>query len=276
MSFGRRNPAVFGQNQAAGTPPTQLASAPRELPTQLSKYINMRQRDSETKEVPPEIQEEFNKRMTYAKGVGERFATGMFDLIRDERGTHIESVLTLLGAFGGVASQLAALEAHKGDYRAAGLNIAGGADGKQRLVFGDGINFYLLENVLSLWGLTGGMAKHLGSNHLPDMMELVRYTASTFFKPEFGMPRLPAKHMPRALPIYYVNELWPQIGAPAVAGVGGAGFFVSTMGFAVQHTMKEGKAVLDPGMAARVVMESAVPMSKVDASMLGAAAAGHA
>ena len=37
---------------------------------------------------------------------------------------------------------------------------------------------------------------------------------------------------------------------------------------AAQHVLMENKAVLDPGLAATIVMESATPMSKMDPAIV--------
>jgi len=40
------------------------------------------------------------------------------------------------------------------------------------------------------------------------------------------------------------------------------------LGIAIQQAMYLGKGIIDPGLAVSIVMESAVPMSKVDAADL--------
>jgi hypothetical protein len=51
-----------------------------------------------------------------------------------------------------------------------------------------------LENQHSVWALVAGMAGHLGSTSLPDVVEIVQHVAETVGGETFGIPRTPEGH----------------------------------------------------------------------------------
>ena len=120
--------------------------------------------------------------------------------IQSERGVHIESLLTILGALAGFSCQMAirrecGLRGSKPPF----VEVKG-QDG-QTFYFGDELNGPLAQERHAIWSLSAGMAHQLGAG-LPDV--------------------------------------------------------------AVQQAIAMAKDVIDPGAAVKIVMESAIPMSKVD------------
>ena len=139
-----------------------------------------------------------------------------------------------------------------------------GKDG-HHYFFGDEPNRLLLESPTSILSLVLGAAKsHDAPVTLEMVHEVMKRTANRVGTEEFGRPEIPEPHRPAMSPFEWVRHsrdnmlealyLYdvPPLVAPAVAG------------FALQRAIDEGRSVLDPMMAARIAIECAVPMAKVD------------
>ncbi len=204
----------------------------------------------------------------------EKVANGLVDLIFGEitesnQGIHIETALTALGALAGFSAQMAIREffikAGKISEEQA-FQIAKTNDG-QTFYVDDWLNEPLVatqKGAVSIWGFVAGAAEHLGAKTLPDPNEIFRHVVSSIGGEGFGVPRLPAKNMPHASPIELLNRFWNPIRNYLVVNVDNPGAWPLTIGLASQKAMVRAKAVIDPALAARIVMEAAVPMSKID------------
>jgi hypothetical protein len=186
--------------------------------------------------------------------------------MKSEKGVHVESLLGVLGSLAGfccVDSTLKQAAALGQDTREFGIIDVGTSDGN-RFYLGDPINKLLAESDMSLWALVAGIVNHLGSQDFPDFQEIAGYVARTLGTPEFGNPRLPELHKLSDLPIHYVRDIWPHIlplvekRAPVLQER------VIMFGFAVQNVIVMGKDVIPASIAGKLVMECAVPMSKID------------
>lgn len=190
--------------------------------------------------------------------------------MQNERGVHVESLLAVLGSLAGFCclhSCLKQAEALGRNTRECGIVDFETAEG-ERYYLGPPINALLGESNLSLLALVMGMINHLGSQDYPDFPELAKHVVGTFGKPEFGIPRIPDQHQPGDLPINYVRAIWPQTLPHIEARVPILQERVMLFGFAIQTVMEMGKDVIPPALAGRLVMECAVPMSKVDPAAL--------
>jgi hypothetical protein len=187
------------------------------------------------------------------------------DRMKDSRGIHVESLLACLGALAGYACQ-ASIRARSllPGAKSPGMQlvIAQGADGRQYF-FGDALNAPLAESRLSLWSLTAGAVQKLGKP-LPDITGIFEHVASTVGGPEFGIPRVPEAHRPADLPINYLKTMWPVILPIAKPYCTEPSELPVVLGLAIEQAIVMGRTVIDPTLAARIVMECAVPMSKVD------------
>lgn len=181
-------------------------------------------------------------------------------MIATERGVRMEDLLAVLASSGGFACLLAALSESQG----AGLTVVQGKDG-HRYYFGKPPNRYLIEDRHALLSLALGAAQACGGTVSLDMVaEVVGNVAGTIGGVEFGKPRLPADHQPGDLPINYVRYLWPKILEALTLYEVHATQRPAALGFALQRTIEAGRTALDPTLAARIVIECAVPMAKVD------------
>ena len=196
-----------------------------------------------------------------AKEVFQRLLDGM----KDSKGVHIESLMTALGGLAGYACQanLRAQALAKSMPETAPFIVMNTDDGKQYF-FGDPLNDALLESQYSIWGLAGGAAQHAGAKDLPDMNELLRHTIEALGSEKFGIPRVPEKHMPAETPIDYVRVLWPTLFPTVKLFCPNPVDWPILYGLAIQEAIFAAKEAIDPSLALRIVMESAIPMSKID------------
>ena len=197
---------------------------------------------------------------------GKELVQRLLEALKEERGVHIESLLTCLGALAGYACQMtprAALIEAQGIPEDKVFMIMTSKAG-ERFFFGDALNKPLVEDKYSVWALAGGQAQHLGCAQLIDIQEIFAYVASTVGSDTFGIPRVPEQHRSRFLPIDYVKVVWPAMFPIVEEFCGEPVYWPLLHGFAIQEVMEMGKSVIDPGLALTIAMESAVPMSKID------------
>jgi hypothetical protein len=197
-----------------------------------------------------------------AQELNEMLTAGM----KTEHGVHVESLLAATASLAGfccVDSSLKQAIALNKDTRECGIVDIETSSG-ERFYTGDTINYLLAESETSLWALVAGMIDHLGSKDYPDVGEIAGYVASTFGGSNFGHPRVPENHQPHDLPINYVRNLWPLILPLVEKRAPEAKDRTLLFGFALQNVIEMGKDVIPPTTAGKLVMECAVPMSRID------------
>jgi hypothetical protein len=196
-----------------------------------------------------------------SKEVFQRLLDGM----KDSKGVHIESLLTALGALAGYSCQanLRSQATAKGMPETAPFQVVETKDGK-RYYFGDPLNNALAGSQHSVWGLVGGAAQHAGAKEFPDINEIFQNTTSVIGTEQFGIPRLPDNHKPADTPLNYLKALWPALFPTVKLFCPNPLDWPILYSLAVQEAIYAGKDSIDPALAFRIVMESAVPMSKVD------------
>lgn len=179
---------------------------------------------------------------------------------------HVDTALAILGSIAGfscmVFAGMAQSAGHGKDDPNAVVSLEG-ADG-QRYFFGSLANGPLLENQHSVWGLVAGIAQHLGSTQTPDISEIVKHVAATVGGDSFGIPRVPEGHGLHDVPRAYVREFWAPMIKIAQAHTTDPANWPILFGLAVQQVIQDGKDAIDPGLAAQIVMECAIPMAKID------------
>jgi hypothetical protein len=192
--------------------------------------------------------------------------------MKTEPGVHIESALAILGSLGGfscIDSLLKQAAASGRSNRDCGIHALETSDGN-RYHMGQPINDLLAGTKLSLWPLVAGMVDHLGSKDYPDFAEIAGHVAKTLGGPDFGHPRVPDRHQPHDLPINYVRDLWPLFLPQIEQRVPVLQERVTLFGFAIQNLMQMGKDAIPPAIAGKLVMDCAVPMSRLDPEKLWA------
>lgn len=188
------------------------------------------------------------------------------DAMKTERGVHVESLLCLLGSLAGYACQ-ASLRAKAGKTglpETAELVEVEATSGK-KYFFGDPLNRLLAESQYSVWSLAAGTAQQQGCKTLPDIGDIFAHVSRTVGDDtRFGIPRIPEGHTPGNLPVNYVKDLWPATLKIIQPFCQEPEEWPVAFGLALQNLMVIAKDVITPDLALTVVMESAIPMSKVD------------
>ena len=196
-----------------------------------------------------------------AKEIFQRLLDGM----KNEKGVHFESLLCALGALAGYSCQanLRAQALAKGMPETSAFQTVGTKDGKQYF-FGDPLNNALAGSQYSVCGLAGGAAQHAGAKELPDINEIFEHTSSVLGGNQFGIPRVPEKHRASDFPVNYLQAIWPKLFPTVKLFCPNPADWPILYGLAIQEAIDIGKSVIDPALALKIVMESAIPMSKVD------------
>lgn len=189
----------------------------------------------------------------------------IINAMKNENGVHIESLLCALGALAGYSCQanLRAQALAKGLPETAALLTVETTDGK-KYFFGDPLNNALVSSQYSVWGLAAYAAQEAGAKELPDINEMFKYTSSVLGEPEFGMPRFPENHSAGDSPLNYLKALWPAIFPTVKLFCPKPSEWPILFGLAIQEAITMGKSVIAPDLSLKIVMESAIPISKID------------
>lgn len=200
-----------------------------------------------------------------AKVGGKELAQRMMAAMKTERGVHIESILGALGSLAGYSCQASvrALARSQGLDETALFACAECTDGKVYF-FGDELNRPLAEDQYSVWSIAAGGAQAAGCRDIPEPNDVFAHAAGTVGSPEFGLPRLPPEHPLHDTPLNYVEAFWPKVFPMILKFCPNPEHWPLLLGLAIQDIMSQGRNVIDPCLALKIVMECAVPMSKVD------------
>lgn len=200
-----------------------------------------------------------------AKVGGKELAQRMMAEMKTERGVHIESILGALGSLAGYSCQASvrARALSQGLDETALFTHAECTDGKVYF-FGDDLNRPLAEDQHSIWSIAAGGAQAAGCEDIPDPGDVFTHVANTVGSSEFGLPRLPPEHPLHDTPLNYVEAFWPKLFPMISKFCPNPEHWPTLLGLAIQDIMSQGRGVIDPCLALKIVMECAVPMSKVD------------
>lgn len=185
--------------------------------------------------------------------------------LKNEKGVHVESLLAIIGSLAGYSCHAAFREEliSSGKHPEKEVfTIIGGADGNQ-YYFSDLPNQPLVEGQASIWGLVAGNTQHSQETDLLDIDAIFSYVSSTVGGKEFGIPRIHDQHKPGELPVNYVKSIWHPIlplidkfcDRPIERPI--------LLGLAAQRAIEMTKHVIPASTAAQLIMECAIPMSKI-------------
>jgi hypothetical protein len=218
--------------------------------------------------------------------------------LKTERGVHVETLLVAIGAIAGCAAQAAAWlrlakrdfplsaeattssEAYSTYLRSSGLMLTVTTKSGETFYFGDLINAYLvhepaLQYPYPLWGIIAGAELSSGLNlaDLPDASAMFGHIAETLGGADFGVPTTGREHQPQVPERRLLNLLWPRAKwilsytdgpGPAKGHSVAPEHWPLITALVANQLVQRTKGVLDTGIGFRLVMESAIAMSKVD------------
>ncbi|WMW80439.1 hypothetical protein RF679_17610 [Undibacterium cyanobacteriorum] len=198
---------------------------------------------------------------------GKDVANKLFAAMSSDKGIHLESLLCALGSIAGYACQVSVREEfvrQQGRLEKEVFIVVDSTQNGSRYFFGDLLNKPLAESRYSIWSLSSGASQKLGLTSLIDLHDIFRHVTETLGQTSFGVPRLPQAHVARELPEDYVRHLWPQLFPIARRYCDKPDQWPILFGVAVQEILFASKGLIDPQLALQIVMESAIPMSKIN------------
>jgi hypothetical protein len=191
--------------------------------------------------------------------------------LRRGRDLQQESVLCALGALAGYAAQQAIREAlvKTGkltlDQAFAVIETRSG----EVFFFGELLGAVIVAKDgnaggghASIWKIVSEGGRDAGAINLPDVIDIIKHCAATVGRDEFGIPRLADAHMPDILPREAVSRFWPAA-RRRLAGQDPMSWPLQ-LALAARALIVSVKHAVRPDIAVQIVMEAAVPMSKID------------
>lgn len=197
---------------------------------------------------------------------GKEIAAKLFTAMSSEKGIHLESLLSALGALAGYACQMSVREAQvvqQGRAEKEVFIVVNSKHDGRTYYFGDLLNKPLAESRYSVWSLASGASQKNGLDNLIDLHAIFKHVTDSLGSDTFGIPRTPAAHQANELPVNYVRFLWPQLFPLAKSFSATPADWPILFGVAIQEILFASKDLIDPQLALSIVMESAVPMSKI-------------
>ena len=138
----------------------------------------------------------------------------------------------------------------------------------EKYFFSDLMNFMLFENMeappYSVWAYVADAVPADAWVLLPDIADIVSHAARSIGSRRFGVPRVPPPHAPHKPPRAALDEHWAMIRDELIASRRDAAGWPYDLAAAARWQMLTGRETLELPLAATIVMEAAVPMSKVD------------
>jgi hypothetical protein len=183
---------------------------------------------------------------------------------------HPETILTEIGALAGFAAQMSirksVIEPQQLDPSDVLAEIV--TRNGEKFYFSDTLNWILFENVTqppySIWAYLLDVIQSNGRTRLPDIADIVGYAARTVGTDRFGVPRLSAEHMPHKLPRGALQEHWAPVREELESSGRSPADWPYDLAYAAQWQILTSRDRLGLPLAAKIVMEAAIPMSKVD------------
>src|SRR5262245_32602277 len=181
---------------------------------------------------------------------------------------HVETVLTEIGALAGFSAQMSIrksmIEPQQLDPNEILAEVV--TRNGEKYYFSDTLNWILFENVTqppySIWAYLLDVVPQADRALLPDIADIVGYAARTVGTRRFGVPRLPAEHMPHRSSRAALQEHWPLVRAEFSGSGRNPADWPYDLAYAAQWQMLTSRDRLALPIAAKIVMEAAIPMSK--------------
>lgn len=178
-------------------------------------------------------------------------------ILQEDKTPHAAGVFAVLGSLAGHACLQAALQAgSRNNTLITVSDIAG-----RHYYYGDPIDHLLLEDRLSVRALLDFALQKYADASLPDIGGILYHVTQTIGTVQFGVPRLPLGQEIILSPLESL-QLWQplRIGVLDRLHVPVQEWHIA-YGLAIQKMLAQD--TLPPNIAAHIVMECAVPMSKI-------------
>lgn len=197
----------------------------------------------------------------------------VFQTYKSEKGVHIESVLSALGALSGYALQQGIrqeLISNRGMPENKVFAIVQTKDGGT-YYFGEIFDqplFNTKPGQVSIFAIVAGAAQKAGAKKLPDINLLAKHNAETVGDPDYGTLTLPKNHQPIDHPIEAIKKHW-QITEKLLKAKGTEPLMWSwEIATVAADIIILGKQAIPPEIAVQLVMEPAISMSKINPNLV--------
>ncbi len=189
----------------------------------------------------------------------EEISRRLLKAMASDRGVHVESLLAVCGALAGQACQagVRARSRAAGLAELSGLHVVGTGDGGSFLV-GEGLVQALFNDPTSTWGLAAGAAQQAGCTDLPEPTALWRHGIERLGQGDFGVPQVPDAHQPSAESLQSLPSLWPALLPLTQRFCPEPLEWPILFGLVAQKAITMGREVIDPCLALRIVMDTAI------------------
>jgi hypothetical protein len=188
----------------------------------------------------------------------------LIEMLKDDRGVHIETLLCIIGSLAGYSCQICAREQNTLDglEETANFTIVAGTNG-EKYFYGDALNKYIAEDKYSIWSLAAGAVNSL-NKPIPDINEIFEYVSKVVGSDQFGIVRFPEGQSIADKPINFLIKLWPQVFPNIKKYCKYPNEYPILFGLALQKAIILAKDAIFADVAAKIAMECAISMSKVD------------
>jgi hypothetical protein len=190
--------------------------------------------------------------------------------IRRAGEVHPQTVLTVIGALAGFAAQISIRKVIIAPQQLDPNEILPEVVTKNgdKYYFSDMLNWLLFENLgtppYSIWAYLRDAVPVERHSELPDVGDILAHAARTIGTMRFGTPRLPPEHMPHTMPRAALDEHWASVQQEFELSKRDPAAWPFDLAYAAQWQMLTSRDRLALPLAARIVMEAAIPMSKMD------------
>ena len=123
---------------------------------------------------------------------------------------------------------------------------------------GDPLVQVLFNDPYATWALAAGAAQQAGCATLPDPKDLWRHGIETLGQETFGVPRVPSRHRPSPESLQLLPTVWPAVLPLARRVCPAAAEWPILFGLVAQKAITMGREVIDPCLALRIVMDTAI------------------
>jgi hypothetical protein len=190
--------------------------------------------------------------------------------VYDEKGmTQLGSLLGAAGALGGFAAQQAVWKTfvepqrcNAGEY----FYMAASKSG-ERFFLGEPVNQFLLgtvPGVYSFYSMVAGAIPNPVPKTRPDLREIIGHVVRTIASDQFGVLRLPEPHGVVERPRLALNRHWDWAQHMLREAGNAPSEWPVVLGFVANRLITWARTHIAPPLGARLVMESAIAMAKVD------------
>lgn len=197
----------------------------------------------------------------------------IFQNYKDQKGVHVESVLSALGALSGFSLQQGIREElilNKGRPEKEVFTIIKTKNG-DKYYFGNIFDQPLFDTrpgQMSVWAIVAGGAQEAGASSLPDINALAKINAEAVGESDYGALTVSSNHQPKDHPLLSISKHW-EFTEKILRAKGVEPLAWSwEIALVAQDIIVLGKDAVDPTLAAQIVMEPAISMSKIDPELI--------